>query len=172
MAKDIRRPVTPPGDDPGHRIADLVEQFCRQMLNGEYADVCRKMAEKLARKRPSPFAKGKPEAWASGIVRAVGWVNFLDDKSQTPHMKLSDIDRAFGVGESTGAAKTSAIRSLLKLNRFDPAWTVPSMLDRNPFIWMLTVNGIIMDIRDASRGAQEVAFEKGLIPYIPADRKA
>jgi Domain of unknown function (DUF6398) len=140
------------------------------MLNREYADLCRKMTEKLARKRPSPLTRGKPEAWASGIVRAVGWVNFLDDKTQTPHMKLTDIDRAFGVGESTGAAKTSAIRSMLKLTRFDPAWTVSSMLERNPLIWMLSVNGFIMDIRDAPRGAQEAAFEQGLIPYIPADR--
>jgi hypothetical protein len=28
----------------------------------------------------------------------------------------------------------------------------------------------MMDIRDAPREAQEIAFEKGLIPYIPADR--
>ena len=27
-----------------------------------------------------------------------------------------------------------------------------------------------MDIRQAPREVQEVAFEKGLIPYIPADR--
>ena len=37
-------------------------------------------------------------------------------------------------------------------------------------IWMLEVNGLIMDIRRCPREAQAVAFEKGLIPYIPADR--
>ena len=37
-------------------------------------------------------------------------------------------------------------------------------------IWMLEVNGLIMDIRRCPREAQVVAFEKGLIPYIPADR--
>jgi len=35
---------------------------------------------------------------------------------------------------------------------------------------MLTVNGFIMDIRNAPREAQVVAYERGLIPYIPADR--
>jgi len=35
---------------------------------------------------------------------------------------------------------------------------------------MLEVNGFLMDIRSAPRELQEVAFEKGLIPYIPADR--
>jgi hypothetical protein len=34
---------------------------------------------------------------------------------------------------------------------------------------VLNVNGLAMDIRGAAREAQEVAFRKGLIPYIPAD---
>jgi hypothetical protein len=49
-------------------------------------------------------------------------------------------------------------------------WTVPSKLDENPTAWMLEVNGFLMDIRHAPRELQEIAFEKGLIPYIPADR--
>ena len=44
------------------------------------------------------------------------------------------------------------------------------MMDDNPLIWMLEVNGLLMDIRDAPREAQEIAYEKGMIPYIPADR--
>jgi hypothetical protein len=31
---------------------------------------------------------------------------------------------------------------------------------------------MIIDIRHAPREAQEVAFERGLIPYVPADREA
>ena len=44
-------------------------------------------------------------------------------------------------------------------------------LEDNPLVWMLKVNGLLMDIRTAPREAQEVAFQKGLIPYIPADRQ-
>jgi hypothetical protein len=33
------------------------------------------------------------------------------------------------------------------------------------------LNGLMMDIRRAPRDAQVAAFEKGLIPYIPADRE-
>ena len=53
---------------------------------------------------------------------------------------------------------------------FHPRWTLPSRMDENPVAWMLEVNGFLMDIRNAPRELQEVAFEKGLIPYIPADR--
>lgn len=52
-----------------------------------------------------------------------------------------------------------------------PDWSLPSMLDQNPLLWMLQVNGLIMDIRTAPRGAQAEACEAGLIPYIPADRE-
>jgi len=35
---------------------------------------------------------------------------------------------------------------------------------------MIEVNGFMVDIRDAPREVQEIAFNKGFIPYIPADR--
>jgi hypothetical protein len=156
---------------PAHdRIVGLTDAFCREHLNAEYGALCRKLAGVLARKRPSPLTRGKPESWASGIVRAVGWVNFLDDPSQPDHLRLSDIDRLIGVSEATGSAKSMAIRDLLKFRRFDPAWTLPSRMDQNPMAWMIQVNGLIVDARHLPRAIQEEAFRKGVIPYIPGDR--
>jgi hypothetical protein len=152
-------------------IVEEIDRFCKGYLNDEYAVVCRKLAEKLARKRPSPLLRGSPNTWASGIVRTIGWVNFLGDPTQTPHLKMTDIDQGFGVSPASGSAKSKAIRELLRVRRFDPDWTLPSRMDDNPLVWMLTVNGLLMDIRHAPREAQVVAFEKGLIPYIPADRQ-
>ena len=54
----------------------------------------------------------------------------------------------------------------------DPEFTIASRVEANPLTWMLQVNGFPMDIRDAPRAAQVVAYENGLIPYIPADREA
>jgi len=152
-------------------IVQMTDAFCKEHLNEEYAEVCRKLAGVLARKRPSPLLRGKPETWASGIVRTIGRVNFLDDPSQTPHLRLPMIDQAFGVAESTGQGKSQLIRKMLKIHQFDPQWTLLSRLDDNHFLWMLEVNGFSMDIRHAPREAQVVAYEKGLIPYIPADRE-
>jgi len=86
-------------------IIGLIDQFCKQHLNEEYALLCRKLAEKLGRKRPSPLLHGSPNAWASGIVRAVGSVNFLHDKSQTPCMRSTDIDHYFGTSRNEGGAQ-------------------------------------------------------------------
>src|SRR5438270_12350301 len=148
-------------------IAGLVDAFCKEHLNGEYADLCRKLAEKLARKRPSPLVSGKPNTWATGIVRTIGWVNFLDDKSQSPLMKLTAIDKAFGVGESTGQGKSMLIRKMLKIRPMDPAWSLRSRMDENPMAWMIQMNGFLVDARILKREFQEVALRKGLIPYIP-----
>ena len=171
MAK--RSTTSTPSGDAGavlERIVAMTDQFCRERLNEEYAVLCRGLAEKLARKRPSPLLGGKPETWACGIIRTIGWVNFLDGRSTTPHMKLPEIDRAFGVAESTGQGKSKAIRTMFKIHQFDHHWTLPSRMDSISTIWMVEVNGLFMDIRRCVREVQELAFKKGLIPYIPADR--
>lgn len=102
----------------------MIDQFCKEHLNEEYAVLCRKLAEKLGRKlaeklgrkRPSPLLHGSPNAWASGIVRAVGGVNFLHDKSQTLYMRSTDIDHYLGTSPSSGAAKLAAIRKIFKMH--------------------------------------------------------
>jgi hypothetical protein len=37
---------------------------------------------------------------------------------------------------------------------------------------MAEVNGLLVDLRHMPREIQEIAFEDGLIPYIPADRES
>ncbi len=148
-------------------IADLVDTFCKEHLNAEYAGLCRRLTEKLARKRPSPLVSGKPNTWACGIVRTIGWVNYLDDRSQKPHMKLTTIDKVFGVGESTGQGKSMLIRKMLKIRPMDPAWSLRSQMDKNPMAWMIQFNGFLVDARILKREFQEEALRKGLIPYIP-----
>jgi hypothetical protein len=133
-------------------MIELIDNFCRQHLNEEYAAHCRKMAEKLARKRPSPLLQGHPNIWASGIVRAVGWVNFLHDKHQKPHTRLTDIDAGFGISESSGAAKSAAIRKMLKIRELDPEWTLPSGPPNIPRVWMKKIAGAINEIvREAGK---------------------
>lgn len=152
-------------------LNEMTDDFCREHLNDDYAELCRELTATLARKRPSPLLRGRLATWASGIVRTIGWVNFLHDPSQTPHMKLYAIDEAFGISESTGAAKLGEIRKMLKIYQLDPRWTLTSRMDDNPMVWMLSVNGFIVDIRTQPRELQVEAFQKGLIPYIPAARQ-
>jgi hypothetical protein len=152
-------------------IVTLTDSFCGQYLNDEYAVLCRQSAAALARKRPSPLVRGALEIWACGIVYALGTVNFLFDESQVPHMRADSLCTAFGVSKSSGANKAKLIRDMFDMSPFDPNWCLPSLVDDNPLIWMLTVNGMIVDVRRMPRQIQEIAYRKGLIPYLPADRQ-
>jgi hypothetical protein len=41
----------------------------------------------------------------------------------------------------------------------------------DPQAWLADVNGMPVDLREMPREVQEIAFENGMIPYIPADRE-
>ncbi len=148
-------------------ITQLTDAFSQAYLNDEYAQLCRELTATLCRKRPSPLIGGKASTWACGIIHALGMVNFLFDASQKPHIPASQIWDYFDLSSSTMQAKSKQIRDLLNIYPMDPDWTLPSMVDKNPLIWMLEVNGLIIDVRHAPRAIQEEAFRKGLIPYIP-----
>ncbi len=150
-------------------IVAILDGLCTQHLNAEYAQVARQMTATLARKRPSPLLSGKPNTWAAAIVHALGTVNFLFDKTQTPHLRADELAAVFGLSKSTVANKAKQIRDLLNIGVFEPEWTLPSRMEQNPMAWMITVNGFIIDARSAPLAIQEEAFRKGLIPYIPGD---
>jgi hypothetical protein len=175
MAREAKQPdgepTVPEAAKPAYDvIVGLTDTFCQVHLTWEYQMLCRKLAAALARKRPSPLTRGKPEVWACAVVRVIGWVNFLDDSSNSPHMKLTAIDKAFGVAESTGQGKAKAIRDLFEIRQFDFRWMLANRIETTSMAWMIEVNGLPMDARHLKREVQEEAFQKGLIPYIPGEK--
>jgi hypothetical protein len=148
-------------------ITQLTDAFCQAYLTDEYQQLCRELTATLCRKRPSPLVRGKATTWACGIIHALGMVNFLFDSSQTPHVAASQIWEYFELSSSTMQAKSKQIRNLLGMYPMDPEWSTPSMIDQNPLVWMLEINGLIIDMHHAPPELQEAAFRQGLIPYIP-----
>jgi hypothetical protein len=145
----------------------LTDAVCKEHLNEEYAQLARELAAALCRKRPSPLAKGTPRTWACGIVYALGKVNFLFDKTQTPHLSSRELCERFGVGQSTASAKANAIMDALAMVPLDPRWCLPSKLADNPLAWLIEINGLLVDARMMPREVQEEVFRKGFIPYLP-----
>jgi len=150
-------------------LVAATDSCCDAILNDEYKELCRRMAAAICRKRTLRIY-GKLEGWAAGIVFAMGRVNFLSDPTQKPYATAADIAQGFHIGEATLHAKAKIIRDAFKLTPFHPEWTLPSRMDSNPRVWALNVNGFEVDARWMPREVQEIAFRKGLIPYVPADR--
>ena len=152
-------------------IVALTDEFCQERLNEEYRQLVREATAALCRKRPSPLVRGRIDIWACGIVLAVGSVNFLYDRSQYPHLSSAEVCDGFGVKNSTASNKSRVIRDELGMRPLDMDWCLPSLLDRHPLAWLIEVNGLLVDARYAPKEVQEIAFEKGFIPYIPGEKQ-
>jgi len=148
-------------------IVRMTEAFCEQNLNREYADLCTRMAAKLARKRPSPLTQGKANSWAGAILYVLGRVNFLFDRTQRPHLKATELCSSLGLSIQTASSKARLIEQMVGIGPFDQHWCVPGILEKNPLAWMIRVNGLVLDARDAPREIQEEAYRRGFIPFLP-----
>jgi hypothetical protein len=65
--------------------------------------------------------RGDPRIWAAAAVHAIGSINFLFDRSQTPHLTVEQLCSFTGVSKSTMANKARLIRETLKTGQFDPS---------------------------------------------------
>jgi Domain of unknown function (DUF6398)/Plasmid pRiA4b ORF-3-like protein len=152
-------------------IVAITDDFAKQHLNDEYAQMIRFAAAALCRKRPSPLVSGKEKVWACGITHAIGMINFLFDASQKPHVGAKKIYNWFGVSPSTGQSKSKQVRDILDMRQMDPNWCLPSKIDSNPLAWMISIDGFIVDARTLPQHIQEAAHAQGFIPYIPDARE-
>lgn len=152
------------------RIVAITDEFAREHLNDEYAQLIRNATAELCRQEPSPLQRGRPKTWACGMTHAIGMVNFLFDSSFEPYISASDLYKAFGVSASSGQSKSKIARDRLDTYQMDPNWTLSDLNDRNPFAWTIEVNGRLLDLRTAPREIQMLAHQKGLIPDVPGDR--
>jgi hypothetical protein len=86
-------------------------------------------------------------------------------------MTAIELSGWFGLAKSTAGNKAAEVGDLLNLGYMNTEFSLKSITDRNPMIWHLQVIGFLVDIRTAPREVQEEAFRKGLIPYIPDDKR-
>lgn len=84
-------------------------------------------------------------------------------------MSASELCAAAGVSQATASAKAGQIMEMLKIYQLDPNWCCRSLLDENPLAWLVSFNGLIVDVRHLPREVQEIAYLKGLIPYVPEE---
>jgi hypothetical protein len=65
----------------------LVDGWCGEALDEEYAELTRRVIGRLARKRRSPLVRGDPRVWAAGeraMLRLRGRPGHGTDKQPSP----------------------------------------------------------------------------------------
>ena len=167
MAHDNPLRIPEPLRHDVEQIFRLTDPFCGEHLDAEYAELVRKLIAKLARKRPSPLARGDLRIWAAAAIYAVGSVNFLFDRTQRPHLTGDDLSALTGVPKSTLAAKAKLIRDVLRIGQMEPEFCRQELLASNPMAWMISVDGFIVDARTMPPEVQAEARRRGLIPDLP-----
>ena len=154
-------------------IIELSDAVCASRLDAEYAVLCRRLVAKLARKRPSPIERGEARVWAAGVIYAIGQNNFLCDPTQTPHQSADQLSELVGVPKSTMVAKAKRIRDLVQLDApMDPEFCRAELLADHPLLWLVEVNGLIVDARRLPIELQAEAQRLGLIPNLPLGQAA
>lgn len=152
-------------------IVKETDEFCQKYLDQEYAQLSREAVAALCRKRPSPLLNGGLNIWAGGLIHAICTINFGFDKDNPPSTDLSTICEFFNCAKGTTTGKGKKVRELLKMKQSGFEWKLKRLLEESSMFWRVMVNGYIVDIRTMPIEIQEIAFEKGLIPYIPTYKK-
>jgi Domain of unknown function (DUF6398) len=153
-------------------IIDITDRACHEHLDDEYGQIARQLVARLARKRPSPLARGDAGIWAAGAVYAIGQINFLFDPTQTPHLTAKQLAERFGVVQTTMANKAGLINRTLDIGMFEPDLTREAMLVQHPMAWIVEVDGLLIDARTLPPALQDEARRRGLIPDISRLRAA
>lgn len=169
-SEDLRIPVAL--RDRAQQIIDVADGACREHLDDEYGLLVRRLVARLARKRPSPIVRGDAKIWAAGAIYAVGQVNFLFDRTQTPHLTSEQLAVALGVVKTTMANKAGMIRRMLDIGIFEPELSRVAMIEQHPMAWLVEVDGFILDARTLPPELQDEARRRGLIPDLDALRAA
>ena len=127
-----------------HQLTEMTTNFCQAHLDQEYQVLCKKLIDKMARKRVVPFLSGRLEIWAAAIVYAVGSINFLFDTSFEPYVSTDSICNYFSVSKSTVGQKAKLIRDLLKMSHFDTEFSTERMQQNNPLSRLAMVDGFLV----------------------------
>lgn len=104
------------------RVATMLrvtDDVASDHLDEEYRDLARALVGKLARKRPSPLARGDETTWAGTVLYALGQINYLFDPRSDPHLTGDAIATTVGIPQMTLANKAKAVRDLLRLRPLD-----------------------------------------------------
>jgi hypothetical protein len=102
------------------------------------------------------------------LVAIAGMVFFWNARHRPPCVSADQLGEAFGVAKSTMGSKARRVRDLLRMGYFSPEFQRADVAERNPLRWFIELNGLVVDSRDVPLEIQVEAFQRGLIPYIPA----
>jgi len=147
-------------------IVAQTDQFSAEYLNEEYAEQARYVTAALCRKKPSPLTSGRTSSWACGVIYALGFVNFLFDQTEEPHISATELCNGFGVSKGTGYSKSKVVKDALGMERADPEWYLPSNTYESSMMKMSNLMSVFDSLSEIAKELQERPSAAGALPNI------
>ncbi len=136
-------------------LIEMTDGFADRYLDEDYKMLCRKLIDKMSRKRQVPFLSGRLEIWAAAVVYALGQINFLFDKSFEPCVSVTDLCNYFGTSQSTTSQKAKIIRDMFKMRYFDEEFSTERMQKENPLNEFVMIDGLIVPVSTVMKVFEE-----------------
>lgn len=136
-------------------LIEMTDGFADRYLDEDYKMLCRKLTDKMSRKRQVPFLSGRLEIWAAAVVYALGQINFLFDKSFEPYVSATDICNYYGTSQSTTSQKAKIIRDMFKMRYFDEEFSTERMQKENPLNEFVMIDGLVVPISTVMKVFEE-----------------
>lgn len=136
-------------------LIKMTDDFADRYLDEDYKMLCRKLIEKMSRKRQVPFLSGRLEIWAAAVVYAIGQINFLFDKSFEPYVSATDLCNYFGTSQSTTSQKAKIIRDMFKMRYFDEEFSTEKMQKENPLNEFVMIDGLVVPVSTVIKVLEE-----------------
>lgn len=114
------------------RIHDKLEPVCKTRLNDEYLELCLRLLRDACLAGLA-VGSGKPEAWAAGLVHAVGRVNFLFDPAMNPHLPAKEIPILFSISTGTMQNRSNLLCDEFDLGPWSIRYMTEEMRQKTPF---------------------------------------
>lgn len=64
--------------------------------------------------------------------------------------------------------KARLIEDTLRIGTMDLEWCRQDMIEKNPFAWLVEINGYLADARQLPEEVQVYLAERGVIPFVPS----
>lgn len=114
------------------RIREKLEPVCEAHLTDEYLELCLCLLRDACLVG-AEVGRGKPEAWAAGLVHAIGRVNFLFDPAMKPHLPAKELPGLFSVSKGTVQTRSAQLCDEFDLGPWSVRFMTEEMRQKTPF---------------------------------------
>ena len=145
-------------------VAEMIYLFYNKNLNDEYYNLALKLTTKLAKENTSDLIDCDIKTLAAAIINTITKTH----ESEMLQVSSKNLASWFQTTQTDIDKKTNSICKILNLQFIDQDQNTKSKVGdgydiNDRMMWLITINGFTIDIKNAAHDLQVDAYEHGLI---------